>query len=154
MVTYSEVILDEALESNLTLLLNGKADDLAKRTSIRNCLKHFGADHYVRARERGYVLYVEGGTDIDMLRAFAERIDHRVAQEWDDRVNSFYVQDNYPLVSQESELERVEGGFGILPREHFGALRGMLPGLRGLAILDNDGRDRRIGALLEICHAR
>jgi hypothetical protein len=40
-------------------------------------------------------------------------------------------------------LERVEGGFGILPREHFGALRGMLPGLRGLAILDNDGRDRR-----------
>jgi hypothetical protein len=143
MVTHSEVILDEALESNLTLLLNGKADDLAKRTSIRNCLKHFGADHYVRARERGYVLYVEGGTDIDMLRALAERIDHPVAQEWDDRVNSFYVQDNYPLVSQESELERVEGGFGILPREHFGALRGMLPGLRGLAILDNDGRDRR-----------
>lgn len=96
MVTHSEVILDEALESNLTLLLNGKADDLAKRTSIRNCLKHFGADHYVRARERGYVLYVEGGTDIDMLRALAERIDHPVAQEWDDRVNSFYVQDNYP----------------------------------------------------------
>lgn len=45
------------------------ADDLAKKTDIRNSLKHFGTEHYVKARERGYVLYVEGGTDVDMLRA-------------------------------------------------------------------------------------
>lgn len=66
MVTHSEVILDEALDNNLTLLLEGKADDLAKKQDIKNSLKHFGAEHYVKARERGYVLYVEGGTDVDM----------------------------------------------------------------------------------------
>ncbi len=143
MVTHSEVILDEALDNNLTLLLEGETDDLARRPEIRNSLKHFGAAHYVKARERGYVLYVEGGTDVDMLRALAARLDHPVARLWDERINSFYVQNNYPDKSLESELERVEGGFGITPRDHFNGLRDLLPELRGLAILDNDGKGRQ-----------
>ncbi|PJB46639.1 MAG: AAA family ATPase [Comamonadaceae bacterium CG_4_9_14_3_um_filter_60_33] len=143
MVTHSEVILDEALDNNLTLLLDGQADDLAAKADIRNSLKHFGADHYIKARERGYVLYVEGGTDVDMLRALAERLNHPVASGWDECINSFYVQNNYPDKSMVSELERVEGGFGITPRDHFNGLRNLIPTLKGLAILDNDGRDRR-----------
>lgn len=142
-VTHSEVILDEALENNLTLLLEGKTDDLARKLDIKNSLRHFGADHYVKARERGYVFYVEGGTDVDMLRALADRLNHPVAKLWDERINSFYVQNNYPDTSLESELERVEGGFGITPKKHFSGLRDILPGLKGLAILDNDGRDRQ-----------
>lgn len=142
MVTHSEVILDEALDRNLTLLLDGKADDLAAKKEIRNTLKHFGAEHYVKARERGYVLYVEGGTDLDMLRALAERTQHPVANHWDERVNAFYVQDNYAEQSLDSELERVEGGFGITPKEHFFGLHRQIPQLRGLAILDNDGGSR------------
>ncbi len=143
LVTHSEVILEEALDTNLTLLLEGHADNLAKKQYIKNSLKHFGADHYVKARERGYVLYVEGGTDIDMLRALAERLDHPVAKIWDERVNSFYVQNNYPLQDVNAELERVEGGFGLTPREHFNGLRNLLPALQGLAILDNDGQNRQ-----------
>ncbi len=142
MVTHSEVILDEALDNNLTLLMDGKADDLARKPSIRNSLKHFGADHYIKARERGYVLYVEGGTDVDMLRALANRLNHPIANDWDERINSFYVQNNYPDRTLDSELERVEGGFGITPRDHFKGLCDLLPQLKGLAILDNDGRDR------------
>lgn len=143
MVTHSEVILDEALDNNLTLLLNGRADDLAKKQDIRNSLKHFGAEHYVKARERGYVLYVEGSTDVDMLRALAEHLDHPAAKRWDERINSFYVQNNYPDQNLDAELERVEGGFGVTPQQHFNGLRNLLPQLRGLAILDNDGRDRK-----------
>jgi ABC-type branched-subunit amino acid transport system ATPase component len=142
MVTHSEVILDEALDNNLTLLLDGKADDLARKQDIRNSLKHFGAEHYVKARERGYVLYVEGGTDVDMLRALADHLKHRAGQVWDERINSFYVQNNYPDQSLDAELERVEGGFGITPQQHFNGLRNLLPKLRGLAILDKDGRNR------------
>lgn len=142
MVTHSEVILDEAIDNNLTLLLEGKADDLAKKQDIRNSLKHFGAEHYVKARERGYVLYVEGGTDVDMLRALAERLNHPVARLWDERINSFYVQNNYPDQNLDAELERVEGGFGVTPQQHFNGLRNLLPQLKGLAILDNDGRNR------------
>lgn len=143
LVTHSEVILDEALDTNLTLLLEGRADDLAKKQDIRNSLKHFGAEHYVKARTRGYVLYVEGGTDLDMLRAFAEKLAHPVARIWDERINSFYVQNNYPQQDIQAELERVEGGFGVTPREHFNGLRNLLPELQGLAILDNDGQNRQ-----------
>ena len=143
LVTHSEVILDEALDRHLTLLLRGRADDLAARTDIRNALKHYGAEHYVRALERGYVLYVEGGTDLDVLQALARRLGHRVADLWDQRLNVFYVQDNYPDPDDlKAELERVEGGFGVTPRQHFFALREMIPGLRGLAILDSDGGAR------------
>lgn len=143
LVTHSEVILDEALDNNLTLLLEGRADDLAKKPDIRNTLKHFGAEHYVKARERGYVLYVEGGTDVDMLRAFAERLQHPAAAIWDERINTFYVQNNYPQQDVDAELARIEGGFGLTPREHFNGLRNLLPGLKGLAILDNDGQNRQ-----------
>ena len=143
LVTHSEVILDEALDHNLTLLLAGRADDVAAKTAIKNSLRHYGAEHYVRARQRGYVLYVEGGTDVEILRALANRIAHSAATSWDERINSFYVADNYPDTSVDSELARVEGGFGVTPQQHFHALRGMVPGLKGLAILDNDGRGRQ-----------
>ncbi len=49
LVTHLEVILEEALDHNLTLLLEGRADDLAAKMDIRNSLKHYGAEHYVRA---------------------------------------------------------------------------------------------------------
>lgn len=146
LVTHSEVVLSEALDRNLTLILEGVADDLAKKDDIKASLKHFGAEHYVRAREAGSVLYVEGSTDVDMLRGFAVRIDHPVAglMEENHLLNAYYVQDNYPnaQLDLDAELERVEGGFGIPPKDHFFALRRMLPQLRGLAVLDNDGRNR------------
>jgi len=142
LVTHSEVLLAEALDHNLTLLLAGVADNLAAKTDIKNALKHYGTEHYVRARQRGYVLYVEGSTDLEILRALATRLGHRAADVWDERVNAFYVQDNFPDQELDAALERVEGGFGVTPKKHFFALRAMVPDLTGLAILDNDGKGR------------
>ena len=146
MVTHSEVVLREALETNLTLILGGQAENLARKTPITNALKHFGADHYVRARETGHVLYVEGSTDVDMLRAFAARLGHPVKAALDDgaRLNVYYLQDNYPgaETTTDEELQRVEGGFGLSAEKHFLALKSILPALRGLGIRDHDGRQR------------
>ena len=139
LVTHSEVLLDEALDSNLTLLLRGRADDLSARKDIRSALRHYGAAHYVRAVERGHVLYVEGRTDLDLLLALARRLDHPAAGAREQRINVFHVRNNNPDPDLDAELERVEGGFGVTPHKHFFALRQMVPGLRGLAILDNDG---------------
>lgn len=142
MATHSEVILDEAVDNNLTLLLDGVADNLAKKPEIRHSLDYFGTEHYIKARERGYVFYIEGSTDVDMLRGLAEQLKHPVIQHWDESLNSFYVQDNHPEKSLQSELERAEGGFGSKPRDHFHRLRKLIPDLQGLAILDTDGRNR------------
>ena len=143
LVTHSEVVLEEALGHNVTLLLGGKTDNLAGRPEIRNALTYYGAEHYVRAVQHGYVLYVEGTTDLDILREFAIRLGHPAATRWDERINAFYVADSHPRADLDVELERVEGGYGQPPRRHFSALRDLVPGLRGLAILDSDGRVRQ-----------
>ena len=157
LVTHSEVMLAEALDHNLSLIMDGKVDALASKTDIRNALKHFGTEHYVRARETGHVLYVEGSTDIDMLSAFARKLSHPAARLLADglRLNVYYLQDNFPGAQRDAdeELARVEGGYGMSAREHFHALSSMLPGLRGLALFDHDGAPRkeaRIGSLTEL----
>jgi hypothetical protein len=150
MVTHSEVVLREALDRNLTLILGGQAENLAKKADIINALKHFGAEHYVKARETGHVFYVEGSTDVDMLRAFADRLEHPVMAALDDgaRLNVYYLQDNFPGPerSTDVELERVEGGYGMSAEDHYHALRSMIPDLRGLVIRDNDGKQHREGS--------
>ena len=110
LVTHSEVILGEALDRNLTLLMGGRADDLATEKEIRDSLTLYGAEHYIRARERGYVLYVEGRTDIAILMALARHLGQPAAGHWDERINTYYVQSNFPGADPDTdaELERVE----------------------------------------------
>lgn len=142
LVTHSEVILEESLEQNLTLLLDEQADDLAGRSDIRDVLKYYGTEHYIRARQRGHVLYVEGRTDLDILRALAKRLGHPAAAAWDLQINAYFVQDNFPNRDLDSEIERVEGGYGMTPLVHFSTLRTMVPELKGLAILDGNSIKR------------
>jgi hypothetical protein len=89
-----------------------------------------------------------------MLRAFARKLGHPASPLMEDgaRLNVYYLQDNYPEAerSTEAELERVEGGYGLRPEEHFHALRRMIPALRGLVIQDNDGRNRTDGQAGEL----
>lgn len=145
-VTHSEVLLREALGTNLSLILHGHVENLADKADIRASLQHFGAEHYVRAKETGHVLYVEGKTDVDMLAAFANQLNHPVSNYLDNgaKLNIYYLQDNYPEAERptDAELERVEGGYGLSAEKHFGALKRILPDLKGLSIQDNDGRGR------------
>ena len=53
LVTHSEVLLDEALDHNLTLLLEGRTEDLTAKRDIRNALQHYGTDSYVRRVSAG-----------------------------------------------------------------------------------------------------
>jgi ABC-type branched-subunit amino acid transport system ATPase component len=144
MATHSEVVMQEALDNNLTLILDGHADDLASKPDIKESLKRFGAAHYVRARETEHVLYLEGSTDLAILRAFADRLDHPVRDRIADgsHLNVYYIQDNRPdpVQTPEELLDAVEGAFGQKAREHFFALKRILPDLRGLEIIDNDNR--------------
>lgn len=142
LVTHSEVILNEAVDHNLTLLVGGRADNLAVKKDIRDALKHYGTEHYVQAVQRGYVLYLEGRSDLAILRALAHRMNHKVVDAWDGLANVFYVPDNYPAQDLDAKLARAEEGFGGPPRNHYISLRGIVSGLVGLAILDSDGSER------------
>lgn len=141
LVTHSEVILEEALDRNLTLLIGARVDAAPKTFDVRNALKHFGAEHYLRAKQCGYVLYLEGSTDLAILRTLARHLGHPAAALLDEHTNAYYVQSNTPSPQLETEIARVEGGYRLKPEVHFFAIRSVIPQLVGLAILDNDGRN-------------
>ncbi len=143
LATHSEVMLQQACERNLTLLLDGEVHNLSKMSAFRNALSHYGAPHYIRARQYGHVLYVEGRTDLDILLAFARRIGPNYHPLLDPTINAYFVKNNHPVRSFEASLEKAEYGFGMGPEEHFYALRELLPQLRALAILDGNTTARQ-----------
>ena len=140
--THSDVVLEEARERNLTLLVDGQATDVAARPGIHSVLRRYGSRHCARARQLGYVFYADEGTDLDILRALAKRLQHPVADNLNGRINAFYVRSRSSHYDLDSELERLEGNYGVVPKEHFEGLKSIFPELRGLAILGNDGRRR------------
>ncbi len=143
LVTHSEVILEEVDQNRgLTLLMDGKVDFGPRKKDIRNALKYFGTEHYVRAKQCGHVLYIEGSTDLASLRALARHLRHPVSDFLDERVNVYYVKNNFPRQTLDSKIEKVEGSHGMTPKDHFFALRSVIPNLVGLAILDSDAKNQ------------
>lgn len=138
--THSEVILDDAVDVNLTLLLYGQAQNLAKQQDMKHALKTFGIEHYYKARVHPRVLYLEGSSDVDMLRALAARLEHPAAQALlDDRLYCYYTRDISPEYTLEDNLARTSGAYADY-RAHFHTLKKFVPELKGIAFFDSDGR--------------
>jgi energy-coupling factor transporter ATP-binding protein EcfA2 len=117
--SHSEVILNEAADRDLVIAFVGKPhriDDRKKQVS--KALKEIGFEHYVQAEESGWVLYLEGSTDLAILRAFARKLDHP-AKEALERPFVHYVA-NQPTQA----------------RHHFYGLREAKPDLLGVAVFD------------------
>jgi energy-coupling factor transporter ATP-binding protein EcfA2 len=75
--SHSEVILNEAADRDTVVAFVGRPHRIDDRGSqLLKALKEIGFEHYVQAEETGWVLYLEGSTDLAILRAFAEKLDH------------------------------------------------------------------------------
>ncbi len=76
--SHSEVILNEAADRDIVVAFVGRPhriDDRAK-SQVAKALKTLGFDQYLQAEQAGWVLYLEGATDLAILRAFAETLEH------------------------------------------------------------------------------
>jgi ABC-type multidrug transport system ATPase subunit len=140
--THSEVILEEAADTNLTLILRGKAVDMARRQDMSHALRTFGVEQYYKALAMPRILYVEGSSDVEMLRALAEKLGHSAAGVLRGEINCHYTQNTGPEDSLENRLDRKSGGFGDF-RPHFFTVKKFVPELKGIALFDSDGRDRK-----------
>lgn len=117
--SHSEVILNEAAERNIVVAFVGKPHRIDDRGSqVVKALKDIGFEHYYQAEETGWVLYLEGSTDLAILREFAKLLDHP-AQAALKRPFVHYVA-NQPRKAQ----------------EHFRGLREAKHDLIGLALYD------------------
>ncbi len=117
--SHSEVILNEAADRDVVVAFLGKPHRIDDRGSqVLKSLKEIGFEQYYQAEQTGWVLYLEGSTDLAILRAFAEKLEHP-SREVLARVFVHYV--------------------GNLPneaRDHFYGLREAKPDLVGFALFD------------------
>lgn len=137
--THSEVILDEAVETNLTGIVNGTVLDLAAKKDVKTTLRALGIQHYYKAVVEKRLLVTEGSTDVDMLRAFAKKINHPAKDILDGRLFTFYTQDVSALDSTETRLDRTALS-GVDFRQYFYTLKKLVPELKAVAIRDGDGK--------------
>jgi energy-coupling factor transporter ATP-binding protein EcfA2 len=75
--SHSEVILNEAADRDLVIAFVGRPHRIDDRGSqVLKALKELGFEEYYKAEQMGWVLYVEGSTDLAILLRFAERLEH------------------------------------------------------------------------------
>ena len=117
--SHSEVILNEAADRDTVVAFVGPPHRIDDRGSqVLKALKEIGFEHYVQAEDMGWVLFLEGSTDLAILRDFAEKLDHG-ARKALSVLSSNYV-----------------GNQPTRALAHFYGLREAKHDLRGLALYD------------------
>jgi len=117
--SHSEVILNEAAGRDTVIAFVGKPHRIDDRTTqVLKALREIGFDQYYQAEATGWVLYLEGPTDLDILRAFAKSLGHEAQK---------YLA--CPFV-------KYVGNQPSKVHDHFFGLREAKPDLVGIAIFD------------------
>jgi hypothetical protein len=120
--SHSEVVLNEAADRDTVVAFVGTPHRIDDRGSqVAKALKSIGFEHYYLAETTGWVLYLEGSTDLAILREFAQRLDHPAAKALE-RPFVHYI-GNHPGQAE----------------SHFHGVREAKPDLVGLAIFDDYG---------------
>ena len=118
--SHSEVLLNEAAGRDMVVAFVGPPHRIDGRGSqVLKALREIGFDQYYLADQAGWVLYLEGSTDLSILQAFARRLRHQRALEALERPFVHYVGNQLSAV-----------------QNHYHGLREALPALRGIALFD------------------
>jgi len=80
--SHSEVVLNEAAGRDTVIAFIGKPHELTagKTSQLVKSLRDIGFDQYFQAEQKGWVLYLEDSTDLPILQAFAQTLDHPVCE--------------------------------------------------------------------------
>ncbi len=122
--SHSEVILNEAADRDIVIAFTGKPHRIDDRGSqVLKALKSIGFEDYYQAEIRGWVLYLEGPTDLSILQTFARKLKHPAAE------------------LLESPFVHYTGNQPAKARNHFYGLKEAYPKLKGIAIYDHLNKD-------------
>lgn len=138
--THSEVIMGESEETNLSFLLNGDCIRLSSNDTIKHTLRNLGMEHYYKAKISPHLLIVEGSTDVMMLRAFAQKLNHPALKHLNDRLFTYYIKEVSPQIDIEETIQRQATPTDNYKNFYF-PLKELVHELNGLVILDSDGRE-------------
>lgn len=131
--SHSEVVLNEAADRDIVIAFVGKPHRIDDRGSqVLKSLKEIGFDHYYLAEETGWVLYLEGSTDLAILQTFAETMNHE-ASNFLERPFVHYIGTNVPEQA----------------RQHFFGLQEAKKDLVGIAVFDRLDKNLQEGTSLK-----
>ena len=149
--THSEVVINAVDPRELCALLGSPrklAGDDQKSSLIRSLSVLSNMD-IMLALERKKILYVEGYTDLNILRAWATILNHRL--------KDFLAQPFWKSTVSESR----SGARGVKAQDHFESLSLAQEEVKGVQISDRDGNENIPasqtafdGRLLKLCWAR
>jgi hypothetical protein len=75
--SHSEVVLNEAANRGTVVAFVGRPHTINdKGSQLLKSLTDLGFEQYLQAEQKGWVLYLENTTDLDILRTFAELLKH------------------------------------------------------------------------------
>ncbi|MDI9408951.1 MAG: AAA family ATPase, partial [Candidatus Pacebacteria bacterium] len=120
--SHSEVILNEAFDDDLVIGFVGKPHRLLKSSDmaqVRKSLNRIPAEDYLQAEETGWVLYLEGSTDLSILQKFAIKLNHSAK----DYLSNCFVKYNGNQFTQ--------------AKDHFFGLHYKQKDLKAIVILDH-----------------
>ena len=118
--SHSEVLLNEAAGRDLVVAFVGRPHRIGGgKSQVRKALSEIGFEHYYQAEQTGWVLYLEGSTDLRILQAFARRLGNDRARAALERPFVHYVGNSPPAAAR-----------------HFHGLREALRDLQGVALFD------------------
>ena len=128
--THSEVIIDSVDARELCVLLDQPRmlADVAEKEALVTSLRVLSNDDIMRALQAPGVLYLEGHTDLEVLRAFARVLNHPA--------EALLTRD---LFWKQTVAETRQGGAGVKARDHYGALK-LVRDIPALELIDGDSR--------------
>lgn len=135
--THSEVIFRSVPPQRLLVMMGTPRllADNAEREQLAKAMGILEQVDIIQAMQAPGVMYLEGYTDLNLLRAWATRLGHP-ALGFLDRA-PFWK----PLVWEARDMAS-----GIKAEDHFKALQLVRPDLTGIRLIDMDGRNRGIPA--------
>ncbi len=119
--SHSEIVLNEAAERDVVVVFVGKPHriDCRQRGQVAKALRSIPFDLYYLAQRYGWILFLEGATDLAILRSLARQLLPDRASGFDE-LPVHYVKNNIPN----------------LARDVFHGLKEAEPELLGLALFD------------------
>lgn len=140
--THSEVVLNEAVDNSIAMILDGEAKIISdKNKEVKPLLKEFGVEHYYKASITHNILYVEGSTDISVLKAFAKLLGKDKALAVLERdLNYYYIQNPVADNDIENIVDRKEGYYNTIFVQHFTAIKKLIPDFIGVGVFDSDAK--------------
>jgi predicted ATPase len=133
--SHSEIVLQEAAERDVVMAFVGnphRVDTRSRRAQVRKALESIRMADYFVAERCGWLLYLEGSTDLAILARLAERLNHPAKSVLQELVPVNYLGTNKPNDA----------------REHFEGLREAKADLVGIVLFDRLDKELRTGSQL------